>query len=142
MSRREMCESVNTWTLILAYSSITTKVLVRCGCSSHRPFIAGHVSGPAHLYFGCRSKTKDYYYKEQFEAMLQEGVLASENGLQVACSRESSEKVYVQQLLAQNSRQLFRLICEVQQFFLHAWNLLFPICSSKALSSWLCHVSP
>ena len=74
---------------------------------------AGKPAGQSYLYFGCRSKSKDYYYNEQFEAMKRSGTLAKEGGLQVACSRDQPQKVYVQQILAENSRQLFKLICEV-----------------------------
>ena len=73
-------------------------------------------TGRSYLYFGCRSRYKDYYYREQFEGMHMRGVLAEDRGLQVACSRDQPAKVYVQQLLAANSEQLFALICEVQIF--------------------------
>lgn len=72
----------------------------------------GQLAGPCYLYFGCRSRSKDYYYQEQLERMVQDGILAEERGLQVAFSRDQEKKVYVQHLLAENSKKLWTLINE------------------------------
>lgn len=81
-------------------------------------FAGGHV-GSSYLYFGCRSRVQDYYYKDLWEQLLQKGILSPDNGLQVAFSREHGRKVYVQEILARNSAQLYNLICEVINLLLH-----------------------
>jgi cytochrome P450 / NADPH-cytochrome P450 reductase len=66
--------------------------------------------GPAHLFFGCRSNTTDFIYKDRLESYTQNGVLSS-TGLHVAFSRENeSKKVYVQDLIAASSEELWNLM--------------------------------
>lgn len=89
---------------------------------------AGKPTGLSYLYLGCRSRSKDYYYREQFEDMHKRGVLTEEGGLQVACSRDQPKKIYVQDLLAENCKQLFALICQVLSSLAHVtptWILQF-----------------
>ena len=70
--------------------------------------------GDCHLYLGFRNKDKDYYYQEDWQRMLQKGVLASQGGLVTAFSRDQEKKVYVTHLLAQNAAQLYGLIQQVR----------------------------
>jgi sulfite reductase alpha subunit-like flavoprotein len=70
----------------------------------------GGTLGPAHLFFGCRSRSTDFIYMNRLESYTENGVLSS-NGLHVAFSREQeSEKVYVQDLIAASSEELWHLI--------------------------------
>lgn len=63
------------------------------------------------LYFGCRSRDLDYLYKDDLIAAENEGTLTS---LQVAFSREQSNKVYVQDLIQrpENASYLSQLILD------------------------------
>jgi sulfite reductase alpha subunit-like flavoprotein len=49
------------------------------------------------LYFGCRSRTADHYFAEEWEAYRKLGVK-----IRVAVSREGPEKVYVQHLIRED----------------------------------------
>lgn len=49
--------------------------------------------GPAVLYFGCRSPSEDFLYESDLRAFATDGTL---NRLELAFSREGSQKVYVQ----------------------------------------------
>lgn len=70
----------------------------------------GSELGPSHLFFGCRSSTTDFIYKDRLEAYTQNGVLSS-NGLHVAFSREERQsKVYVQDLISATSKELWDLV--------------------------------
>eukprot|EP00873_Tetraselmis_striata_P026190 jgi/Tetstr1/446454/TSEL_033995.t1 len=66
--------------------------------------------GPAHLFFGCRSSTTDFIYKELLESYCKSGVL-SKDGLHVAFSREpGTPKTYVQDLVLHAGDQLWALL--------------------------------
>lgn len=66
-----------------------------------------HKYGETVLYFGCRTSTSDYIYRDELESALADGTL---NQLHLAFSRESAEKVYVQDLLKNNGEQTWKLI--------------------------------
>ncbi|KAL7554490.1 hypothetical protein ACHAWF_018524 [Thalassiosira exigua] len=73
----------------------------------------GENLGPAHLFFGCRTSTHDFIYKEKLQAYASNGVLSSD-GLHVAFSREERQaKVYVQDLVDENSEEMWKLINEL-----------------------------
>jgi NADPH-ferrihemoprotein reductase len=59
------------------------------------------------LYFGCRKRNEDYLYEDELKTFQMEGVL---DKLYVAFSREQTEKVYVQDLLLQNTKETWSLI--------------------------------
>jgi len=59
------------------------------------------------LYFGCKRRTMDYIYKEELESFSHEGTLTE---LHLAFSREQTEKVYVQHLLAKRANETWKLI--------------------------------
>ena len=63
------------------------------------------------LYFGCRSREIDFLYKDELVAAENEGTLSS---LQLAFSREQTEKVYVQDVMQrpENASSLCQLVLE------------------------------
>ncbi|KAI2489192.1 FAD-binding domain-containing protein [Fragilaria crotonensis] len=63
--------------------------------------------GPAVLFYGIRRRDYDLLFKEELDTYLENGSLAD---LYVACSRETEQKVYVQDLLAQHSAQVWTLL--------------------------------
>jgi len=65
--------------------------------------------GATHLYFGCLSEYEDYIYREEPEQFLADGTLAV---LHVAFSRDTEDKVYVQDLMRrkQDAATIWRLI--------------------------------
>ena len=69
-----------------------------------------------HLFFGCRSEMGDYLYQEEWQALLQAGVLS---GLHVAFSRDQPQKVYVTHLIRQQAPLVWHLLQQVK-----------PLCSS------------
>ncbi|KAG8833491.1 NAPDH-dependent diflavin reductase [Serendipita sp. 399] len=58
------------------------------------------------LYFGCRSSRQDYYYSREWETHAQAGDLA----FSVAFSRDQEKKVYVQDLIEQDSARIWELV--------------------------------
>ncbi|KAK4052863.1 NAPDH-dependent diflavin reductase [Microbotryomycetes sp. JL221] len=58
------------------------------------------------LFFGCRSRSKDFYFKEEWERAEQAGHLT----LCVAASRDQDDKVYVQHQIPTFSRQIWEFI--------------------------------
>ena len=59
------------------------------------------------LYFGCRSRSQDYIYKDELEAYQADGTLDS---LRLAFSREGASKVYVQHLLREDAAEIWDLL--------------------------------
>ena len=68
---------------------------------------AGVGHGASILYFGCKNRDMDYIYRDELETFQREGTL---NELHLAFSREQSEKVYVQHLLAKHGEETWKLI--------------------------------
>ena len=62
--------------------------------------------GEAWLYFGCRNYN-DYLYQEELESWLNRGIL---NRLEVAFSRLTDEKVYVQHLIKEQAQEIWELL--------------------------------
>ncbi|ORY24115.1 putative NADPH-ferrihemo protein reductase [Naematelia encephala] len=54
------------------------------------------------LYFGCRSKSADYYYADEWTRYREGGVK-----VEVAASRDSEDKVYVQHLIRKDSNLIY-----------------------------------
>ena len=65
--------------------------------------------GPNILYFGCKNRTMDYIYRDELGMYQKEGTLTE---LHLAFSREQADKVYVQNLLAKQSAQTWKLVHE------------------------------
>jgi cytochrome P450/NADPH-cytochrome P450 reductase len=57
--------------------------------------------GQAVLYFGCRRPEEDFLYREDLEVAKQDGTLSR---LEVAFSRATQDKVYVQHLMRNQVR--------------------------------------
>jgi len=73
-----------------------------------------------HLYFGCRSKQADYYFESEWNEINQNkpGYL----NVNVAFSRDTKEKIYVQDKLYEDSKQVFNLINNLNCYILLAGN--------------------
>jgi sulfite reductase alpha subunit-like flavoprotein len=66
--------------------------------------------GEACLYFGCRNHT-DFLYADQLNLWQQQGILTD---LQVAFSRLTEQKVYVQSLMQENAQSLWQFLSHPQ----------------------------
>ena len=78
------------------------------GIAPFRAFLeeraATGASGKNWLFFGDQRRETDFLYREEIENYLQNGVL---NKLDLAFSRDQSEKVYVQHKMLENGAQLY-----------------------------------
>ena len=63
--------------------------------------IATEAKGDNWLFFGDRNSATDFLYQEEIEAMQASGVLTR---LDLAFSRDQSEKIYVQDRMLENTR--------------------------------------
>lgn len=63
-------------------------------------------TGHSMLFFGCRSQTVDYFYKDEWQDLQQQMPLT----VHPAFSRDQGHKVYVQDLIQQNSQSVYRLL--------------------------------
>jgi len=72
------------------------------------------MTGDCWLVFGCRSKDKDYLYKEVLEQMVEEGVLTK---LSVTFSREEGGPKYVQDSLKEDKQQLVMWLVDQLAWF-------------------------
>mmetsp|Transcript_77557 Transcript_77557/g.136845 ORF Transcript_77557/g.136845 Transcript_77557/m.136845 type:complete len:1320 (-) Transcript_77557:350-4309(-) len=63
--------------------------------------------GPAEMFFGCRSRDQDYLYQEELHAHLRSGALSR---LHVAFSRETEQKVYVQDKIWEQRESVWKLL--------------------------------
>ncbi|CAO3625266.1 unnamed protein product [Cunninghamella echinulata] len=64
--------------------------------------------GAIHVYDGCRDKTKDYLFEEEWDTYVKDGTIQS---LRVAVSRQDpNKKVYVQDLIKEDSDKLYHLL--------------------------------
>ena len=70
-------------------------------------FLAGKPVGNTVLYTGFRHRKEDYLYDDELEKYKKDGVLTK---LYVAFSRDQAKKVYVQQLLAKNSSETWKIL--------------------------------
>ncbi|XP_072310185.1 NADPH-dependent diflavin oxidoreductase 1 [Eucyclogobius newberryi] len=70
------------------------------------------------LFFGCRSESKDFYLKAEWEKMIKAGHLT----LFTAFSRDQEEKVYVQHRIRENAELLMDLIVNQNACFYIAGN--------------------
>lgn len=59
------------------------------------------------LFFGCKKRDLDFIYEDELNEFQQNGTLTD---MHVAFSREQTEKVYVQHLLAKNGKETWRYI--------------------------------
>ncbi|KAM9840892.1 NADPH-dependent diflavin oxidoreductase 1 [Aulostomus maculatus] len=70
------------------------------------------------LFFGCRSESKDFYFRSEWERMVNAGQLT----LFTAFSRDQEEKVYVQQRVRENAPLLWDLLANKRACFYIAGN--------------------
>jgi len=73
-----------------------------------------------YLYFGCRSKSKDYYFEQEWADTQDKH--PNFLSLYPAFSRDQDEKIYVQDLLLKNSTQIYDLINDKNALILIAGN--------------------
>ncbi|ALC43443.1 CG13667 [Drosophila busckii] len=73
---------------------------------------AGEKIGPLVVFFGCRSRHKDYHFEQDFKAWQSERIIE----LNVAFSRDQDSKVYVQHLIQGQATRLAQLIKEEQAY--------------------------
>nr|CCA13989.1 NADPHcytochrome P450 reductase putative [Albugo laibachii Nc14] len=67
----------------------------------------GYPIGHTELYFGCRNEREDFIYRTELESFRAKGILGE---MHVAFSRQSTEKVYVQHLLAEQGAKVWTLL--------------------------------
>ena len=83
------------------------------GVAPFRAFLqereARAASGRSWLFFGERNRRSDFLYQVEWQQWLKDGVLSR---LDVAFSRDSAEKVYVQHRLLEQARELYRWLEE------------------------------
>ncbi|XP_051907282.1 NADPH-dependent diflavin oxidoreductase 1 [Hippocampus zosterae] len=70
------------------------------------------------LFFGCRSESKDFYFRSEWKEMTKAGQLT----LFTAFSRDQEEKVYVQQRVRENAALIWDLIANDGAYFYIAGN--------------------
>ncbi|OBK22743.1 reductase [Mycobacterium asiaticum] len=73
----------------------------------------GH-TGPNWLFFGEQHAATDFYYRDEIQAMHNDGLL---NELDLAFSRDQREKVYVQHLMRKRGAQLWRWLQDGAQLY-------------------------
>ena len=72
--------------------------------------LSGVPSGEAVLFFGCRRSDQDFLYGDLLEAWHREGAIK----LHTAFSRQTSEKVYVQDRIREATDEIWRLLATNQ----------------------------
>ncbi|CAE6428908.1 unnamed protein product [Rhizoctonia solani] len=65
------------------------------------------------LYFGCRSVSSDYHFRKEWETYQEQGILVH----RVAASRDQDKKVYVQDLMVRDSKEIKQRIVDHQGVF-------------------------
>lgn len=82
--------------------------------SSYSSLLSGHAVAPSYLFFGSRNRQKDYYYGAFWEQCQHSGVLAQEDGLIPAFSRDQPKKVYVHHRIRERAAALWAALQQVQ----------------------------
>ncbi|CAH1778037.1 unnamed protein product [Owenia fusiformis] len=67
----------------------------------------GKPIGETVLYFGCRNKSEDYIYEDEITNYKENGTLSK---VYEAFSRDQEKKIYVQNVLAQNQEEVWKLL--------------------------------
>ena len=96
-------------------SSVDSNVIMigpGTGCAPFRAFIqeciASESSIKLTLFFGCRNKSKDFFFGKEWNKLHSEGKLK----LFVAFSRDQEDKIYVQHIMRENADELWEVISE------------------------------
>jgi sulfite reductase (NADPH) flavoprotein alpha-component len=88
------------------------------GIAPFRSFIqdrgVNKVSGRSWLFFGDQRSATDFLYQDELERNQEEGVLSK---LDVAFSRDTDQKVYVQHKMLENSKELFEWLDNGAYFY-------------------------
>ncbi|KHE73002.1 assimilatory sulfite reductase (NADPH) flavoprotein subunit [Halobacillus sp. BBL2006] len=83
------------------------------GVAPYRAFLEDReeegAGGKSWLFFGEQHFVSDFLYQTEWQQWLEEGILTK---MDVAFSRDTDEKVYVQHRLQENSKELFKWITE------------------------------
>ncbi|WP_442972708.1 molybdopterin-dependent oxidoreductase [Rhodococcus sp. G-MC3] len=79
----------------------------------HERRALGH-TGPNWLFFGEQHAATDFYYRDELTAMLDDGSLSR---LDLAFSRDQSEKVYVQDRMTENGAELWKWLQQGAHFY-------------------------
>lgn len=92
------------------------------GCAPFRGFVEERAiqsesgaTAPVIFFFGCRSETDDFLYKDFWLSHSRNGGVLSETnggGFYVAFSREQPHKVYVQHKMRENSQRIWNLLSD------------------------------
>ena len=70
--------------------------------------------GPTWLFFGEQRRVSDFLYEQQFNTMLKDGTLSR---LDTAFSRDSGKKVYVQDRMRENAKELYDWLQQGAYFY-------------------------
>ena len=88
------------------------------GIAPFRAFLeerrASGAKGKNWLFFGDQHAATDFLYRDEIESMRREGTLSR---LDTAFSRDQAEKIYVQQRMLENARELFAWLEEGAHFY-------------------------
>lgn len=88
------------------------------GVAPFRAFLqereARGAKGKNWLFFGDQHKATDFAYEDEWKAMMESGVLTH---LHAAFSRDQAEKIYVQNLMLQNAREIYDWLEEGSHFY-------------------------
>jgi len=88
------------------------------GIAPFRSFIqeraANNATGRAWLFFGDRHSATDFLYQNELESYMRDGTLKK---LDVAFSRDTPEKVYVQHRMLENGKELFEWLKNEAYFY-------------------------
>jgi len=79
---------------------------------------AAQSKGDVDLFFGCRSKTKDFYCEDEFSPLVEKGFLR----LHTAFSRDQEDKIYVQHRLREQGQQVWDCLGKRNGYFYIAGN--------------------
>nr|CAG8461424.1 2183_t:CDS:10 [Entrophospora candida] len=96
-------------------TSISTPIILigpGTGIAVMRTFLQERISEGAtenYLIFGCRNREKDYYYKEEWKQYVDNNQLKK---IFVAFSRDQDKKVYVQDIIRENSQLFWEIVYE------------------------------
>lgn len=91
--------------------------------------------GPSILFYGCRDRTKDYYFQDEWNSMISEGVLEQ---VIVAASRENSSRMYVQDALVKHGDLVWKYIRNGAHIYVCGRAGTMPGSVEKALYDILC----
>lgn len=87
------------------------------GVAPYRAFMQERIfkgaSGKNWLFFGERNRKSDYFYEDEFEKMRTDGKLR----LSLAFSRDQNEKIYVQNRMYENAKDLWAWLLEGAFFY-------------------------